>query len=139
MVKEGGKNKTVGQFEVVGKGWDSSLGSFSFDLRLADLLAVRFNEAWNKKASGKGKDLRDFPRPMTRLRVEAVKIKEVLSANNDIPVKAEQLHAETDLNTKVSRADLEGACEDLFARLTLPVSFISLHLWYFFSHFVSYS
>jgi molecular chaperone DnaK (HSP70) len=50
VVKEGGKNKTIGQFEVVGKGWDSSLGGFHFDVRLAELLADRFNIAWNKKA-----------------------------------------------------------------------------------------
>ena len=73
-VKEGGKNKTIGQFEVLGKAWDSSLGGFNFDLRLAELLASRFNEVWNKKPSGKGKDLRDFVRPMTRLRLEANKV-----------------------------------------------------------------
>lgn len=122
QVKESGKNKTIGQFEVVGKGWDSSLGGFTFDVRLADLLATRFNEVWNKKASGKGKDLKDFLRPMTRLRVEAVKIKEVLSANTEFPVKAEQLHADTDLNTKVTRLEFEKACEDLYPRLTTPIS-----------------
>ena len=30
---------------------------------------------WGKKASGKGKDLKDFYRPMTRLRVEANKVR----------------------------------------------------------------
>jgi len=30
-------------------------------------------------------------------------VKEVLSANNEFPVKAEQLHDNTDLNTKVWR------------------------------------
>lgn len=120
-VKEGGKNKTIGQFEVVGKAWDHSLGGFNFDIKLAELLADRFNEAWGKKASGKGKDLKDFVRPMTRLRLEANKIKEVLSANNEFPVRAEQLHAEVDLNTKVTRAEFEAACESLFARLTAPI------------------
>lgn len=78
LVKEGaGKNKSIGQFDVVGKAWDEHLGGFSFDLQIADLLARRFNANWNKKASGAGKDIRDFSRPMTRLRLEAVKIKEV--------------------------------------------------------------
>ena len=75
QVKEAGKNKSIGQFEVVGKAWDASLGGFAFDVRLAEMLADRFNLGWNKKASGKGKDLRDFVRPMTRLRVEANKVK----------------------------------------------------------------
>jgi len=118
--KEGGKNKTVGQFEVLGKGWDSSLGGFNFDVRLAELLADRFNVVWGKKG-GKGKDLRDYPLPMTKLRLQAGKVKEILSANNEFPVSAEQLHEDTDLRTKVSRADFEAACEDLFARITLPI------------------
>eukprot|EP01042_Synura_sphagnicola_P025886 gene25886-33296_t len=119
--KEGGKNKTIGQFEIVGKAWDSSVGSFQFDLRLADMLAKRFNDVWQKKNSGKGKDVRDFIRPMTRLRLEANKVKEVLSANAEFPIRAEQLHADVDLVTKVTRADFEEACDDLFARLTAPI------------------
>lgn len=119
--KEGGKNKTIGQFEIVGKAWDSTLGSFQFDLRLADMLAKRFNDVWQKKNSGKGKDVRDFIRPMTRLRLEANKVKEVLSANAEFPIRAEQLHADVDLVTKVTRTDFEEACDDLFARLTAPI------------------
>ena len=42
---------------------------------LSEMLAERFNLGWNKKASGKGKDLKDFVRPMTRLRVEANKVR----------------------------------------------------------------
>ena len=80
--KEMGKNKTIGQFEVLGKAWDASLGGFNFDVKLAELLADRFNEKWNKKANGKGKDLKDFIQPMTKLRIQAAKVKEILSANN---------------------------------------------------------
>jgi hypothetical protein len=47
----------TGQFDIIGKGWDASLGGFAFDVRLAEMLADKFNIAWNKKASGKGKDL----------------------------------------------------------------------------------
>lgn len=119
--KEMGKNKTIGQFEVVGKGWDASLGGFNFDVRLAELLADRFNTVWNKKKSGAGKDIRDYIQPMTKLRIQATKVKEVLSANTEFPVKAEQLYADVDLNTKVSRAEFEAACEDLFARVTVPI------------------
>lgn len=121
-VKELGKNKTTSQFEVIGKGWDRSLGGFNFDVKLAELMAQRFNDAWGKKKSGKGKDLRDFVRPMTRLRVEALKVKEILSANNEYPVKLEQLHDDTDLVTKITRADYEQACADLFDRVLEPIN-----------------
>jgi molecular chaperone DnaK (HSP70) len=50
-----------------------------------------------------------------------LQVKEVLSANTEFPVKAEQLHDNTDLNTKVTRADFEEACADLFARVTKPI------------------
>jgi len=120
ITKEAGKNKTIGQFEVIGKAWDTFLGGYTFDIKLAEMLADRFNALWAKKG-GAGKDLRDFVRPMTRLKSEAVKVKEVLSANMEYPIKVEQLHADVDLITKVTRAELEEACGDLFARITLPI------------------
>lgn len=54
VTKDAGKNKTVGQLEVLGKAWDETAGGFNFDVKLANLLAERFNEQWNKKTSGKG-------------------------------------------------------------------------------------
>ena len=50
---------------------------FYFLLLFSNIPADRFNIGWNKKASGKGKDLRDFFRPMTRLRVEAAKVNNI--------------------------------------------------------------
>jgi hypoxia up-regulated 1 len=121
-VKESGnKNKTVGQFEVLGKAYDNQVGGFQFDLKLTEIFANRFNEIWSKKASGKGKDIKDFIRPMIRLKNEASKVKEVLSANNEFPVRLEQLHADVDLATKITRKDFEEAAEPLFARLLHPI------------------
>merc|ERR1711871_1278808 len=120
VTKEAGKNKTIGQFEVVGKGWDGNLGGFEFDMIIADMLADKFNEIWAKKKKDSG-DIRDITRPMARLRTEAKKIKEVLSANTEFPFKVEQLHAELDISTKVTRADFEAASKDLTDRLTVPI------------------
>ena len=99
--KEGGKNKTIGQLQVLGKAWDTQTGGFNFDLRIAEILADRFNANWHKKKNGAGQDVRNHVRPMTRLRMEASKIREVLSANNEYPFKVDSLHADVDLNTKV--------------------------------------
>jgi hypoxia up-regulated 1 len=46
---------------------------------------------------------------------------QVLSANNEFPIKAEQLHADVDLVTKVTRAEFEEACADLIALITKPI------------------
>ena len=88
VTKEAGKNKTVGQFEVVGKGWDENIGGFNFDVKLAELLAERFNEVWRKKKSYvEGDRVQAHTVPMARLRTQATKVKEVLSANPEFPVK----------------------------------------------------
>jgi hypoxia up-regulated 1 len=123
LVKESGKNKTIGQFEVLGKAWDETVGGFNFDLVIADMLADRFNELWNKKnaASDAKKSIKDYARPMTRLRLEANKIKEVLSANTEFHFKAEQLHADLDLATKITRQEFESSAESLFAKITGPI------------------
>eukprot|EP00604_Paraphysomonas_vestita_P001760 CAMPEP_0174823626 /NCGR_PEP_ID=MMETSP1107-20130205/26314_1 /TAXON_ID=36770 /ORGANISM="Paraphysomonas vestita, Strain GFlagA" /LENGTH=721 /DNA_ID=CAMNT_0016047011 /DNA_START=407 /DNA_END=2572 /DNA_ORIENTATION=- len=121
LTKDGSKNKTNGQFQVVGKAWDEEIGGFNFDLLLAELLATRFNENWQKKKSGVGKDIRDFNRPMTRLRMDALKIREILSANNEYPYKVEQLHADVDLSTKITRQEFEEISRDLLSRITNPI------------------
>lgn len=120
VVKDGSKNKTSTQFEVLGKAWED-MGGFDFDLQLTELLAARFNEQWIKKTKKPSNDIRAHFRPMTRLRIEANKVKEILSANAEYPVRAEQLHADVDLVTKVTRGDFEASAAHLFERITKPI------------------
>ena len=81
-----GKAKKVGSFQVLSKAWDATLGGSAFDARLVDHMADEFNEIWNKKRGTEGKDIRTVsPRAMAKLRIQANKVKQVLSANNDIP------------------------------------------------------
>jgi hypoxia up-regulated 1 len=125
VTKDGSKNKTVGQFEVIGKAWDEQLGGSTFDLKITELLADRFNELWEKKKSKDTsvvKDVRLHARPITRLRNEAGKIREVLSANAEIPFKADQLHADVDISTKVTRTEFETISADLYDRLLVPIN-----------------
>jgi hypoxia up-regulated 1 len=121
IIKEGGKNKTLGSFEVTGKAWRTDVGSYNFDLRVTELLADRFNQIWNKKRKSSDKDVRSFARPMARLRADAAKIKEVLSANQLIPVKHDSLHDDLDLSTTVTRSDFETAVKDLVEQLIEPI------------------
>lgn len=120
VAKDVGKNKTFSQFEVLGKAWDFSSGSFAMDLKLADLLARRFNENWKKRPAGE--DVRKHQKPMIRLRQEAVKIREVLSANAEIPVRIEQLHGNADLHTKVTRVELESEIASVLEGATEPIT-----------------
>ena len=115
-VKEGSKNKTIGQFEVLGKAWDANLGGFNWDLLIMEYMADEFNKKW-----GEGKDVRQHARPMAKLRAQSKKVKEVLSANKDTPIHIPSLHDDIDFATQLSRAQLEAMSSDLAARLTAPI------------------
>eukprot|EP00554_Chaetoceros_debilis_P015982 CAMPEP_0194125220 /NCGR_PEP_ID=MMETSP0150-20130528/59348_1 /TAXON_ID=122233 /ORGANISM="Chaetoceros debilis, Strain MM31A-1" /LENGTH=964 /DNA_ID=CAMNT_0038819017 /DNA_START=201 /DNA_END=3095 /DNA_ORIENTATION=+ len=117
-----GKGKKVGAFQVLGKAWDSSVGGSAFDARIVDYMADEFNEIWNKKRNdGEAKDVRIFPRPMAKLRIQANKVKHVLSANNDFPVFIDSLHDNTNYHSHMSRATFEEICHDLLERSTAPI------------------
>jgi len=117
------KAKTVGAFEVIGSAWDSTLGGLAFDNRLVDYMADEFNEMWNaKRNDGETKDVRINARAMTKLRLQANKVKHVLSANSDIPVYLDALHDDTSYQTHISRAKFEEICHDLLLRSTTPIT-----------------
>ncbi|GMI02012.1 hypothetical protein TrST_g6123 [Triparma strigata] len=115
-VKEAGKNKTVGAFEVKSKAWDETCGGTAFDDVIVNYLAGEFNKQW-----GKG-DVKEVPRAMTKLRVQAQKVKEVLSANNKIPIYMEGLHDDLDFKSSLTREDFEAMASDLFDRSSVPIS-----------------
>ncbi|KAL7472426.1 hypothetical protein ACHAXS_012758 [Conticribra weissflogii] len=117
-----GKEKRVGAFEVLGSGWDATLGGSSFDARLVDYMAKEFNDVWNaKRNDGQIKDVREFPRPMAKLMIQANKVKHVLSANTDFPVFVDALYDDTNYQTHISRAKFEEICHDLLDRAGKPI------------------
>lgn len=114
------KMKAVGSIEVLGKGWDMTLGGIEFDNRVVEYMADHFNREW-RKARGHDKDIRDVPRAMTKLRLQANKVKHVLSANQEIPVHLDSLHDDMSLSLQMSRTQLEELCDDLMERAVAPV------------------
>jgi hypoxia up-regulated 1 len=116
------KPKTVSALEVLSKAWDSTIGGEAFDSRIVEYLADQFNTQWDKKrADGEQKDVKTIPRALAKLRLQANKIKHVLSANSDIPVFMDSLHDDVSLSTHISRAQLEELCHDLIERSITPV------------------
>jgi len=114
--------KKVGAFRVLGKGWDSSIGGESFDARIVDFMANEFNAIWNKKRNdGQEKDVRDYPRPISKLKLEANKIKQVLSANNEKPIFIDSLHDDTNYQSSLNRAHFEEIIHDLVLKSTEPI------------------
>lgn len=118
----GAKPKTVGALEILSKSWDSTLGGQSFDQRIVEYLADEFNTQWDdKRKDGAKKDIRTIPRAMTKLRLQANKVKHVLSANMEIPIFMDSLYDDCALNTHMTRQKLEELCADLVVRATKPV------------------
>lgn len=113
------KTKEAGtqpQLQIRGIGFDRGLGGFEMDLRLRDHLAKLFNE--QKKSQ---KDVRENHRAMAKLLKEAQRLKTVLSANMDFMAQVEGLMDDIDFKAKVSRAEFEELCADLFERVPGPV------------------
>lgn len=113
--KQGRENKTVGQLEVLGKGWSLEAGSFALDLALTELLASDFEKQTTTKS------IRENPRPMAKIRAAAKKAKEILSANTEHRVVIPSLHNDIDYQTTVTRQQLEEAAKEVFEAVPIPV------------------
>ncbi|XP_053703012.1 hypoxia up-regulated protein 1 isoform X2 [Synchiropus splendidus] len=107
---------TQPQLQIRGVGFDRGLGGFEMDLRLRDHLAKLFNEQKKSK-----KEVRENPRAMAKLLKEAQRLKTVLSANVDFVAQVEGLMDDIDFKAKVTRAEFEALCADLFERVARPV------------------
>jgi len=114
------KMKKVGSIEVLGKGWDATLGGLAYDNRLVEYMADHFNREW-RHARGHQKDIRDVPRAMTKIRLQANKVKHVLSANQEIPIHMDSLYDDMSLSMHITRSQFEELCEDLTKRATDPI------------------
>jgi len=112
------KAKKVGAFAIRGKAWDMTLGGQAFDARIVDLWVDQFNA---KHFPNGEDDVRKSPRAMTKLRITATKVKQVLSANSETPTYIEGLYADKDFSTTTTRAKFEEVAHDLFDRAVAPI------------------
>lgn len=116
-IKESAYPTKTPELSVLGIGYDRTLGGFEMQLRLRDHLAKLFEE------QSKGKqDVFNNKRAMSKLLKEAGKVKNMLSANNEISVRVENVMNDIDLKTSVKRSELEEICADLLnERIRKPV------------------
>ncbi|KAL6600908.1 HSP70-domain-containing protein [Neocallimastix sp. 'constans'] len=114
------KPKMVPQIEVKSTGYDRSLGGHAFDVKLQHHLAKKFTET----SQGKNIDIFSNQRAMSKLLKEAIKVKEILSANTECFASIENLTDDIDFRTKVTRAELEEMSAELFPRIKVPIESI---------------
>lgn len=110
-IKEKGYVETVPQLQVLGVGFDRTLGGHEMTLRLREHLI----KAWEANGGG---DVRKSPRAMEKLLLEAERLKIILSANTEFYAQIESLLDDKDFKQLVTRAEFEELCSDLWERVS---------------------
>ncbi|KAI2468291.1 actin-like ATPase domain-containing protein [Annulohypoxylon bovei var. microspora] len=112
-VKDIGKfNKTIQEVQVVGSGWDRTLGGDALNYLIVDDMVSKFVEsAAAKKASVTEEGVRGHGRAMAKLLKDAERLRHVLSANIDTGSSFEDLYNDIDFKYKISRAYFEKLAE----------------------------
>merc|ERR1719452_334565 len=114
--KEKGYSETHPQAQILGVGYDRTLGGAEMTFRMREFLADEFNAMKKTKT-----DVRSVPRAMGKLLKEAERVKLILSANNDCYAQIENVMEDIDFKVKVSRDKLLELIEDMLPRVTEPV------------------
>ncbi|XP_047028167.1 hypoxia up-regulated protein 1 [Helicoverpa zea] len=110
-IKDKGYVETVPQLQVLGVGFDRTLGGHEMTLRLREHLI----KAWEANGGG---DVRASPRAMEKLLLEAERLKIILSANTEFYAQIESLLDDKDFKQLVTRAEFEELCADLWPRVS---------------------
>ena len=116
LVKDKVSRETLPVVQVIGVGYDRTLGGLEMQLRLRDYLADAFNNM--KKTT---QNVYENPRALAKLLKEAGRVKNVLSANAEHYAQIEGLIDEQDFKFLVKREKFEELCADLFERVAAPV------------------
>ncbi|KAL3157632.1 hypothetical protein ABBQ32_012079 [Trebouxia sp. C0010 RCD-2024] len=114
-VKEFGKVNSHSQFEVKDVAWDANTGAQYLDMLLVNHFADQFE---SKHA---GSDVRSNPRAVAKLKRQARRTKEMLSANTEAPFIVEELLDGQDFRSSIKRQQLEELAGDFFQRAAKPL------------------
>eukprot|EP00658_Telonema_sp_P-2_P041940 TRINITY_DN3004_c0_g2_i15.p1 TRINITY_DN3004_c0_g2~~TRINITY_DN3004_c0_g2_i15.p1 ORF type:complete len:548 (-),score=212.60 TRINITY_DN3004_c0_g2_i15:139-1758(-) len=106
--------KQVPSMEVKAVTFDPAVGGADFDRRLTNYLADAFNKAHNKK-------IQEHPRAMAKLAKATEKVKQQLSANNEMMIMVESLLDDVDFKHKLTRSVFEELSADLFDAIEKPI------------------
>ncbi|KAF2715799.1 actin-like ATPase domain-containing protein [Pleomassaria siparia CBS 279.74] len=123
-VKDGRKsNKTVEEIEVLGAGWDKTLGGDALNTLIVDDMIKAFVALPSaKSASITAEKVKIHGRASSKLWKEAEKLRQVLSANTQTTAFFEGLYDDIDFRYKLTRADYEKLAADYAARVDGPIN-----------------
>lgn len=122
-VKDVGKfTKPIQEVQVLGNGWDRTLGGDALNYLIVDDMISKFVETpAAKKASVTAEGVRAHGRAMAKLLKDSEKVRHVLSANQETGTSFEGLYEDVDFKYKISRADFEAMAEEHAARVGAAV------------------
>lgn len=122
-VKDVGKfNKTVQEIQVLGSGWDRTLGGDALNYLILDDMVARFIESpAAKKVSATVADIKAHGRAIAKLTKEAERVRHVLSANQQTGASFEGLYEDVDFRYKLERADFETMAQEHAKRVVAVV------------------
>ncbi|KAJ2900953.1 uncharacterized protein MKZ38_002188 [Zalerion maritima] len=108
-VKDVGKfNKTVQEVQVLGTGWDRTLGGDELNGLIIDDMLEQFVETSGAKKAGVAiESVKSHGRAIAKLSKEAERLRHILSANQKTSASFEGLYDEVDFRYSVSRSDFE--------------------------------
>ncbi|KAK3304721.1 Hsp70 protein-domain-containing protein [Chaetomium strumarium] len=108
-VKDVGKlNKTVQEVQVMGSGWDRTLGGDSLNYLIVDDMIAQFvGSPKAKQAAVDAESVKAHGRTIAKLTKEAERVRHVLSANQNTQASFEGLYDDVDFKYKISRSEFE--------------------------------
>lgn len=122
-IKDIGKfNKTIQEVQVLGSGWDRSLGGDALNYLIVDDMISKFVETKAaQKVSATVENVQGHGRAIAKLLKDAEKARHVLSANQETKTSFEGLYDDVDFKYKITRAEFEVLAEDHAARVGAAV------------------
>lgn len=123
-VKDVGKyNKTIQELQVLGTGWDRTLGGDALNQVILNDMITKFVELQKMQSLGvEEKHIKEHSKTMAKLWKEAERIRQVLSANSETSASFEGLYYEdVYFKYKLSRSDFETLASTYSARVKEPI------------------
>lgn len=123
-VKDIGKfNKTVQEVQVLGAGWDRTLGGDALNNLIIDDMVKQFVESKGaQKASVTAEGVQAHGRAIAKLTNQVSKVRHVLSANQNTRASFEGLYEDVDFKYKISRAQFEEMASGHAERIAVTVN-----------------
>ncbi|KAF5017083.1 hypothetical protein F66182_11039, partial [Fusarium sp. NRRL 66182] len=123
-IKDIGKfNKTIQEVQVLGAGWDRTLGGDTLNYLILDDMVKQFVESKAaQKASVAAESVKAHGRAIAKLTNQVEKVRHVLSANQNTGASFESLYEDIDFRYKITRAEFEDMASEHAERITVVIS-----------------